>query len=143
MVVDPPAAYLPAAAAAALVTTSFWLFASRSHGSIAPRLRKRKNSSPSTRTLGSNRSTSASATRDLPAPGGPETTISPAAARTGSGIFISVIGSVLGIDRPHPLASRRRRPSAGAGHRERWRIDGQAVTPRAPGRPGPNIPHDV
>src|SRR5919204_5513696 len=108
MVVDPPAAYLPAAAAAALVTTSFWLFASRSHGSIAPRLRKRKNSSPSTRTLGSNRSTSASATRDLPAPGGPETTISPAAARTGSaGIFISVIGSVLRIDRPHPLASHR------------------------------------
>jgi hypothetical protein len=71
----------PLAAAAASRTAVFCWCAAASHREMAPFRRNLKNASPSTSALGSSESANAAATLDLPAPGGPVTTITSPTAK--------------------------------------------------------------
>src|SRR3954451_7440235 len=72
---QPPRAYAPTAAPAAVVIVSFWACDSGSHGSMKPRDQKAKNASPGTSAAAGNASATRAATVDLPTPGGPVTTM--------------------------------------------------------------------
>ena len=67
------------------MTVEFCSWDSGTHGARKPRTMKAKKSSPAIRAQRSNRSASVLATVDLPAPGGPVITTSPATASFSAG----------------------------------------------------------